>query len=212
MSIEVCSRTSEGFEGDVLIRSLVTRVAHYSASLTLEGTIGRMEVEWRTPPESPEGPEPMAFTVIIEGDSATLDVRGGWSAGTTRLAVTPDAIPLVGKTPVAFVVFEQAVRQAIASGANTHPVHFISAARTRVLPNAITTVGGDTVSMDYFGNPILARVDAAGQVLWRSGQRSTSKLVGERVSGFDFQGLASGRKAECSSSPGTRRDSRCRSR
>lgn len=191
MSIEVYSRTAEGFEGDVLIRSPVTRVAHYKASLTPEGTIGRMEVEWRTPPENPEGPEPMEFTVIIEADSATLDVRGGRSPGTTRLAVPPGAIPLVGKTPVAFAVFEQAVRQAIASGADSHPVHFISATRTRVLPNAITRLGGDTVSMDYFGNPILARVDAPGRVLWRSGERTTSKLVGERVSEFDFQRLAS---------------------
>ena len=42
LSFEVYTRTADGFEGDVLIRSPVTRIAHYEATLTSEGNVARM--------------------------------------------------------------------------------------------------------------------------------------------------------------------------
>lgn len=190
MSVEVYTRTADGFKGDVLIRSPMTQVAHYEASLTPEGTISRMEVEWKTPPENPEGHPAHGFTVTIEGDSATVELRGTPNAGTLRLPAPAGVIPTVGKMPVSFAVFEQAVRQAMASGSDEYPVHFISASRGRIVPNAITRVSEDVVSMDFFGSPILARVAADGEVLERSGEQTTMKVVGERVSDVDFERLA----------------------
>lgn len=190
MSVEVYSRTSEGFQGDLLIRSPRTQVAHYEASLSPEGTVQAMSVEWSTPAENPVDHPPFGFTVNVEGDSATVELRGGPREGTQRIGVPPGAIPTIGKTPVAFAVFEQAVRQAMASGAEEYPIHFVSAARGRIVPNAIIRLSDDMVSMDFFGNPIMARVGESGEVVERSGERTTLKVVGERVEDVDFEALA----------------------
>ncbi len=190
LSVEAYTRTADGFEGELVIRSPATMVADYQARLATDGTISRMEVEWRTPPANPEGAEPFGYTVAIEGDSATLERRGGPNAGTTRMAVPPGTIPLIGKSPMAFAVFEQAVRQALASGADSFPVSFLSVDRGRVRPNAVVRFAPDSVSLDYFGNPIVARVGSDGQVLGRSGERTTLKVVGERVDVLDLAALA----------------------
>ncbi|UCC71988.1 MAG: DUF2911 domain-containing protein [Gemmatimonadota bacterium] len=189
ISIESYTRSAEGFEGDVVIRSPHTLTAHYQASLTADGAISRMEVEWRTPPANPEARAPWGYVVTIEGDSATLERRGGRDPGTTRMAVPPGTIPLIGKTPVAFAVFEQAVRQALASGLDNYPVHFLSVGRGRIMANAIIRTSPDSVSMDFFGSPILAEVSADGRVLGRSGERTTFKAVGERVDAVDLAAL-----------------------
>ncbi len=190
MSVEVFTRTPTGFQGDVLVRSPVTRVAHYEATLAADGTVERMHVRWTTPEENPGGPPPAEMTVTVQGDSATIEVVGGRSPGTSRIAVPAGVIPTVGKNPQAFAVFEQAVMQAMASGADSFPVAFLSAGRGQVQQNAIVRVGADSVSIDFFGSPIVAKVDASGQVLGRSGERTTLKVVGEPSAGLDFQALA----------------------
>lgn len=190
ISIEVYTRTPEGFSGDLLVRSPVTRIAHYEATLSPEGAVERMDVEWRTPPENPDGPEPVGFTVRLEADSATIEMRGGRNPGKTRIAAPQGAIPTVGQTPISYAVLEQAVSQAVAGGADSHPIDFVSAGRGRIVPNAITRVSADTVSFDFFGSPFLVAVDEYGRVLGRTGERTTMKVVGEPVSNVELGVLA----------------------
>lgn len=190
MSVETYTRTPTGFQGEVLVRSPVTRVAHYDASLGADGTIERMHVQWSTPPENPDGPPPVELTTTVEGDSATIEVAGGQNPGTMRVAVPAGVIPTVGKSPWTFAVFEQAVMQAVASGADSFPVAFLSPGRGRVQENAIVRIARDSVSIDYFGSPFVAAIDESGHVLGRSGERTTVKLVGEQASVTDFAALA----------------------
>jgi endonuclease YncB( thermonuclease family) len=190
MSIEMYERTDSGFDGTVLIRSPQTQVAHYRADLGADGTIARMEVEWSTPPENPEGAEPRGYVVTFEGDSATVERRGGPNPGTSRMAVPPGTIPLVGTAAVTFAVLEQAVRQAIASGSEDYPVNFLSPARGRIMPNAIVRLSPDSISISSHGSPLVARVSADGRILGRSGERTTYKAVGESVAPFNLTSLA----------------------
>jgi hypothetical protein len=190
MSVETYERTDNGFHGSVVTRSPHTLIARYQADLGPDGTITRMEVEWSTPPENPEGAQAWGYTVTIEGDSATAEIRGGRNPGTSRIAVPPGAIPTVGTMPVTFAVLEQAVRQAIASGSDSHPVHFLAVGRGRIMPNTIVRLSPDSVSMDFFGSPYVARVSADGRILGRSGERTTYKAVGEQVNTLSLAGLA----------------------
>ncbi len=190
MSVETYERTASGFSGQVVTRAPHTLIANYSAELGPEGTIARMEVEWGTPPENPEGAQGWGYTVTIEGDSATVERRGGRNPGTSRMEVPPGVIPTVGTTPVTFAVLEQAVRQAIASGSDSHPVHFLAVGRGRIMPNTIVRLSPDSFSMDFFGSPYVAQVSADGRILGRSGERTTYKAVGEQVSALNLAGLA----------------------
>ena len=188
-SVEVFTRTADGFTGDLLVRSPVTRVAHYEATLNSDGTVASMRVDWSTPPENPDGLPALGFTVTIEGDSATIETRGPQGDETATIAVPAGAIPTVGKLPVSYAVFQQAASQAMASGADVYPLSLVSA-RARVAENAITRVGGDTVSMNFFGSPMLHGVDANGRVAWRSGQQTTLKVEGVPAEAIDFADLA----------------------
>jgi hypothetical protein len=190
VAVEVFTRTADGFEGDLLVRSPVTRVAHYRATLSPAGTIDRMDVEWVTPAENPDGPESFGFTVLIEGDSATIEFRGGDNPGTRRIAAPAGAIPLVGRVPISYAVMEQAVSQAMASGADSFPINFVAPGRARIVPNAITRMSANTVSYDFFGSPFMAEVDESGRVLGRTGERTTMKAVGEPVMDIDLASLA----------------------
>ncbi len=190
LSVERYTRSADGFEGKVVLRSPVTRVVTYRAMLKPDGTIGSMDVNWVTPPENPEGPPPFGFTITLEADSATLERRGGRDPGTTRLAVPIGAIPNIGTAQLTFAEMEQAVHQANAAGADSFPLHIFSAARAQVVPNAVVRLSPDSVTFDFFGSPILVRVDSRGQVLGRSGQRTTLKVVGERVEDIDLEALA----------------------
>ncbi|HSG80966.1 MAG TPA: DUF2911 domain-containing protein, partial [Gemmatimonadota bacterium] len=190
LAVEVYTRTAAGFSGDLLVRSPVTRVAHYEATLAPDGTIERLDVDWRTPEANPEGPPPMGFTVTIEGDSATIETRGTQDPGGTRIAVPEGAIPSLGSTPPSYAELEQAVRQALAAGGGRYPVALIQAGRARVAENAVTMLGGDTVSMDFHGDPMLAAVDQTGHPLWRSGAQTTLKIEGEAAEYVDIETLA----------------------
>jgi hypothetical protein len=190
IAVEAYRRTAEGFEGDLLVRSPVTRRAHYEAELSPDGTIRELRVEWTTPPENPEGPPRLALRVRIEGDTATIDVEGAENGGTRRVEVPRGVIPTLGRTPLSFAIMEQATMQATAAGGDNVPVAFLSARRARAMPNAVVRVGGDTVALDFFGSPLLARVDAQGRLLWRSGARTTVKVTGEPADGVDIAALA----------------------
>jgi hypothetical protein len=188
-AIEVYQRTDERIEGDLVIRMPETRVIHYFASLTPEGLISRLELAASTPAENPGGPPPEKITIAIEGDSATVERTGGSNAGTMRVAVDRNTIPIVG-TPMAFAFHEQAVRQALAAGGETVPISLLTPGRPRTTPNAIVLRGADSVSMDFFGNPIVARIDETGRILGRSGRETTMKVEGRLVDDIELRRLA----------------------
>jgi hypothetical protein len=51
-------------------------------------------------------------------------------------------------------------------------------------------MAADSIAFSFFGSPFLARVDEGGRVLGRTGERTTLKLVGEKVADLDFEMLA----------------------
>ena len=190
LAVEVFTRSESGFEGQLLTRSPVTRVAKYVGTLNPEGTISRLEVNWMTPEENPEGPGPESWSITIEGDSATVEREVNGESSTTRIAAPEGVIPLVGKTPWSYAILEQAVMQATASGADSFPIITITASRPGPSSNVIRRLDSETVSWSFFGSPMTARIDAQGKILALSGAQTTVKVEGEAVTDVDFEALA----------------------
>jgi hypothetical protein len=191
LSVEVLDRTADRIAGRLVTRNPVTRVADYNATLSAAGKITRLEVRWTTPTENPEGPEAQQYVVTLEGDSATVERQSGEVVDTARFAIPDGAIPVVGKTPVSVLVWEQAVRRALAQGGDSVPFHLIRPGRPGTTENAIVRRSGDTVKMGFFGSPFLARVDDEGRILGITGRETTVKTETERVSSVDFDRLVS---------------------
>ncbi len=191
MAVEVYTRSASGFEGQLLTRSPVTRVASYTGTLSSEGTISRLEVDFQTPEENPEGPGPEHWSITIEGDSATVERTANGESSTTRVEAPAGLIPQIGRAPWSYAIVEQAVKQAIASGSDSYPVQLMSGSRPQPSPNTITRVDSETVSWGFFGMPMTAQVDAEGKVLALSGSQTTMAVEGEAVTGIDLASMAS---------------------
>lgn len=190
LAVEVFTRTAQGIEGQLLTRNPVTRVATYTATLSPEGRITRLEVDWTVPAENPEGPEPQHYVVTLEGDSAVVESRTAEGTDTTRVAVPAGTVPGLGKVPVAVAIWSQAVHQAVAGGQDTTAITLLPAVRPRPQPNAIVRRSDDTVSLSFFGSPMYARVDRDGRILGITGRETTFKFETERVRAVDFDALA----------------------
>ncbi len=191
LAVEVYTRSASGFEGQLLTRNPVTRVASYTGTLSSEGTISRLEVDWQTPEENPEGPGPEHWSITIEGDSATGERTANGESSTTRVEAPAGLIPQIGRTPWSYAIVEQAVKQAVASGSDSYPVQLMSGSRPQASPNTITRVDSETVSWGFFGMPMTAQVDAEGKVLALSGSQTTFAVEGEAVTGIDLASMAS---------------------
>lgn len=190
LSVEVFAETGDGFEGDLLIRSPQTLVAHYAATRAADGTLAHLTVAWKTPPTNPDGPPPQGFDVTLDAGQATIARWGGARADTVTIDVPPGTLPVPAKLPVPFAFLEQALRQARAHGDSPYEVPFLYAGRGARITSRALSWAGDTLTLDFFGMPMRAGLDAAGRVAWRSGAETTLKVEGRPAAGLDLAALA----------------------
>jgi len=180
LSVESFTRTPEAVEGSLVLRSPQTQMAHYRADLKPDGGIGRLEVEWTTPAENPDGPGPRRMVVEMEGDSATVTTEGGRNPGTQRVATPDNTFPVVGVFPMAYGIMDEIARNAVESGQDEFTFHTL-AGSGRVGSNALVRHGADSVSLDFFGSPIYASIQGDGELTGRSGAATTMKVEGTEV-------------------------------
>ena len=67
---------------------------------------------------------------------------------------------------------------------------FMNARRPRATPNTLMRHGQDTVSLNYFGSPMLASIGSDGRITGLSGAETTNQVAGEAVKDVDLAGLA----------------------
>lgn len=192
MAIEVVRRTADGFEGEMLARSPVTQVGRYAVTFAEDGTIGHFALEWETPPENPDGPAPSSITIDVNGDSATIVRPGAGDSVSQQVVASPNPVPTTGRIPLAVGLFEHAVQLALSEAWGEEPFGFtmLWPLRGRSSPNAITRRGPGEVSLDFFGNPLIARVDDRGRITSISGRETTMKVEIEPIEPPDLAALA----------------------
>ncbi len=190
VTIETFTRTDTRIEGQLVTRLPYTRRITYAADLDPDGTISHLEAEMSTPAENPEGAAPQSWTATITNGTATVDRTGGQNPGTNSFDVGPGAIPTLGRAFIAMFAFEQAMRQAQASGADKHAVELVYPTRPQPVNNTVGRLAGDTVAISFFGAPLKAWADADGNILGADGTPTTVDIVTARVAELDLDGLA----------------------
>lgn len=178
MAMEVFRRTADGLEGTMLARSPVTLSGSYTARFAEDGSIAHFALEWETPAENPEGPPPSSITIEVSGDSATIVRQSEGETVTAQVVAAPHPVPTTGRVPLAVGLFEHAVQLALADDSGEEPFGFtmLWPMRGRSSPNAISRRGPGEVSLDYFGNPLIARVDESGRITSITGSETTMKV------------------------------------
>ncbi len=190
-AVESFTRAGNRLEGDIIVRSPVTRLAHYTAELGSDQTIRKMEVDWRTPAENPDGPPPVHVSVQVQGDSATVIRRNPEGEDTATVAAPAGVIPRPGRTPMSFGILDQTLRQVKAAERDSVPVTFLPLGRRiRPAPNVLARIDDSTLSYSFFGSPMLVRLGAGGSLRGISGARTTMKIEAGLVKSADIQALA----------------------
>jgi hypothetical protein len=191
VTVELFSRSNSRIEGQLVTRLPYTHRITYSADLNRDGTISRLEAETSTPAENTQGPASHSWTASITDGMATVERVGGQNPGSNSFEVSPGAIPTLGRASIAMFAFEQAMRQANASGDGEHPIELVYPTRPQPVPNGIKRFAGDTVAIIYFGAALLAWGDGNGNIQGADGTATTMDAVTERVAALDVDGLAS---------------------
>jgi len=176
LAVEAFTRTANRIEGTVVTRSPVTRVSTYTAELSPEGAIDRLEVRVSTPAENPDGPAAGHLVTTFVGDSAVTVRESDGRTDTVRVQVPGGTIPAVAKDPLPIAFTEYAIRRALVSGRDSLAISVLPAGSRRVASNAVVRRAADVVSLDYHGDPMYARVDEEGRVLEMSGRETTLKV------------------------------------
>jgi hypothetical protein len=190
IAVERFARAGRRVEGDLLTRSPRTRLTHFVATLGKDGAVTRFETT-TMPTASGTGDAPRERTVVsILGDSAIMEVTKGDTTRTMRGAVGRGALPSVAMT--SYAMYEQAVRWLLGRKLDSTSVDVIFPGSKRTYPTAITRRGRDSVSIDFFGDPRLARIDGDGRILGVDASRTTVKVRVTRVAGVgvDIDALA----------------------
>ncbi|MGH7704079.1 MAG: DUF2911 domain-containing protein, partial [Gemmatimonadales bacterium] len=187
LAVERYTRTSGALEGDLVSRVPKTRLVHYSATLAPNGNVSRFEVTVRPASEPVGGPGSQNGKVSFSRDSAAEEVWQGDSTRSLKVAVRPDAIPMLS---FSFALYEQAVRQARRTLRDSLPVSLVFLGAEQVYETTVIRRGADSVHIDFFGAPYLARVDRQGRILAVDGRLTTQKVIVERTADVDLDAAA----------------------
>lgn len=183
IAVERFTRSDSSIEGDLVTRVPQTRIIHYVATLG-EGRITRFEIAVRLP----TGTTPL-FTGTMEfgRDTATVALKRGDSTRTQKLAVHPGAIPWVYGS---YALTEQAVIQAVAGRQDSVTFDMVANGARAATPMYVARHGRDSVAIEHFGMPGLARISPTGQILGYDGRLTTEKHVVHRAGDVNIEQLA----------------------
>lgn len=196
LAVEVVRRADHRVDGEILRRSPVTRRVTYSVELDESGTPIRFETEHTTPAENPGGPGPWHAVVTFDDGTATVTrtLERTSETVTVDLAGEGPIVPTTGTIPLATGLLELGVGAARAAGASDpFPIRVFTpwGSSPRATPNTITPRGADEFALDFFGNPLVASVNASGHIVGVSGAETTMRVSIEPAGRVDLAALAS---------------------
>jgi hypothetical protein len=193
LAMEVFTRLPGRIEGQVLIREPHTRVGRYTITLGRDGMPTGLDVNWETPDSARADLPPLHSVATVTGDSVEVRIRAGVGSDTTlRVGRGERTLLDAGVAPPLVGLWQEAVGLARASGDSVWEFAVVSPTyRPGPVANRMRFLGGDSVSMEYHGDPMVAHVGRDGTVESIDGRATTLKIASERIPAtFDFDSLA----------------------
>jgi DUF2911 family protein len=184
IAVERYTRTGNRIEGDLLNRQRGTRRIHYVLTLWDDGRLLRWEAS--SAPLAGGPGQPQGSVITFESDSAVVALKRGDSTTTLRPPLSRAVLPLIF---LSFPLYEQGIERLVASGQDSTTIEFYSPGARGPTPTALSRRGRDSVAIDFFGSPFVARVDQAGRILGLDGRATTVKVLVERTGDADIDQL-----------------------
>jgi hypothetical protein len=163
------------------------RVTHYVVSLDAQGRPSRAELRTRRPDGTPmPNNAPLGAVITFRADSVFAEVQRADSTSRFAAAAAAGTLPSVGGSWALYELATVGMRRA-ARDSGAVLLWGPGAPRPQALALAVR---GDTARLDYFGDPMVMRLDARGRVLAVDGTRTTNKVIATRVADVDVAGMA----------------------
>jgi hypothetical protein len=175
IAAERFTRSPGRLEGDLVALVPRPRLVHYVATLNAKGVVTRLESS--SQPYAAGSPKQSAVATMGT-DTVTEELRLGDSSWTQKIAVRPGAVPMLS---FSFALYEQAIRQALATGKDSVNVDIVFMGPNRAFPTALAKHGPDSMMVEYFGNPAYVKIDKQGRLLGWNGLATTQKFLVDRL-------------------------------
>lgn len=186
VAVESFTRTAGHLTGDRVIRAPRVSLLHYEATLGPDGTVTTFEASSR-PGNRLDLPALESVTIEIQGDSAAVQLRQADSTRSYVVRIHPGAVPMFNST---YALYGQMTRQLARQKLDSMPVDMIMPGVLTPVPTMLTRIARDSVAIDYYGNPLEARVDSSGRLLGLSGTKTTVKVRVTRSDSANVAALA----------------------
>lgn len=183
VAVERYSRTSQTLEGELIRRDGRTRVIRYRATLDASGRISTFEATTTQPGGTPSQPTRLEFS----GNTVVASVPTGDSLRVNRIPVQGIALPWLGHS---YALAEQALRQVLAQGRDSTTILQVGLGGQTPTSAWVRRRSQNVMELEYFGAPIVIRIDDAGRIQSADGSATASKITVDRVPTLNIAALS----------------------
>ncbi len=183
IALEQYARVGNRIEGDLLSRVPATRLFHWVITVSKAGLPQKVEYFPRNPDGTTNPRGAQSITLTFAPDSITRETKWVDSVQVRRLANDGTVLPAFG---TALATYELGTRWMRLAKRDSAGIRFMGVNAAQ-LPNPLALrMWRDSARLDFFGNPMLFRVDRTGRILSADGSRTTLKLMAVRVPAVDI--------------------------
>jgi hypothetical protein len=187
VTVERFTRTVGRLEGDMIVRTPNTRIAHYVVTLAPGGQPTRAEYTLRRADGSPVPNALRSATLTFSADTVVSVVMR--DTAITRRVAARNAFPTLATS---FAMVELGLRNLVASGRDSADITMIGfgAPAASVFPTRLFRP--DSARITWFGGlPQYVRTDRAGRILALDATPTTLKVKVDRLPNADIDAIAS---------------------
>lgn len=184
VAVERFTRTPGRLEGERLVRFPRTSLLRYVATLRADGQIDRFESQSVPLPGDSSS---TASTVVFGMDSVRVTISAGDDARAYAMNPASEASIFL---PFSFALYEQLVRRTLGRGQDSAAAELVFPGVFNPLPTSVRRLSADSAAIDYFGAPLVVRVDRAGRILGADASATTQKVTVTRERRADVAALA----------------------
>jgi hypothetical protein len=191
VGMEQYTRTASRMEGVLVNRSPFTTISRYTVDLDPSSAPTNVEYTLRRGDGTAVQGAFQSLSMRYVGDSIHL-VGHRTSGDTARVNVARGELqPFLNGS---YGLFELALARLMATGRDSATFALVpmSFAVRNTNPLPMKRYAGDSVWINWFGNPVYARHDGRGNLLGLDGRASTVKVRVDRVANTDLEALARG--------------------
>lgn len=188
ISVETWSIGDHMIRGTFVNRVPETQRVHYEGTFGDDGAFRRITVRTTFPSTNPDAETKASETEYTFTADSIVQVVTGANARTVRLAHPGGIVLPFLKLPATYGFFDHVSR--IAHERGEVKVSLLAPGSPRAAPNRFRRHPDGRVSIDDFGNPVMARVGSRGEILDSDATPSTHKVLAHEAAAMDLRALS----------------------